>query len=128
MPMSWNSEAEAKLLLGDFQQLKGVTLDYKALADFMGPVPAIKQQVLKLRRESGTSVANGRGGSGADVPFLARTRKRSKPAQSSETPLKKAKSAYHILDNDDDVGEEETKLSIKNEDEVKKLSFVDLAD
>ncbi|KAI9369104.1 hypothetical protein BJX61DRAFT_178343 [Aspergillus egyptiacus] len=128
MPISWDAEAETRLLLGVLEQFKGARLDYKALAEYMGPdcsIPAVKQHICKLRREAGSS-AYGRGRTSTGNPPPSASTKKSKRARSPETPIKRAKGVYCIVD-EDEVEEKETKLTIKKEDEKKDLSFVDLS-
>ncbi|KAL3470837.1 hypothetical protein BJX99DRAFT_263859 [Aspergillus californicus] len=122
MPISWNAEAEAKLLLGVLDQLPGAKLDYKALAQFMGPdcsVPAVKQHVQKLRRTSGTSgSASQENAAGKVQPSPASTPKKTKRAQSPATPMKRRNALIVRPHYDAESSEEETKEA----DEGKKLS------
>ncbi|KAL2835540.1 hypothetical protein BJY01DRAFT_75672 [Aspergillus pseudoustus] len=136
MPIAWTGEAEARLLLGILDQLKGVKLDYKALAAYMGPgctVPALHQHLFKLRREAGAAGA-ALGKPAGSPPSTLSPSKRSKRPRSPElkTPssIKKARKVYGVSDDDDDKtsdGNCDLKI-IKDEDESgEKTAFVDFA-
>ncbi|KAL2803062.1 hypothetical protein BJX63DRAFT_437274 [Aspergillus granulosus] len=137
MPISWTAEAEARLLLGILDQLKGVKLDYKALAAYMGPgctVPALHQHLFKLRREAGTAGA-ALGKPTSRPSSTPSPSKRSKPPLSpiTSSPIKKAKKAYCVSDDEDDDGGDDDGYCdlkfIKDEDEKdEKKAFADLAD
>ncbi|KAL2868249.1 uncharacterized protein BJX67DRAFT_50307 [Aspergillus lucknowensis] len=128
MPMSWTSEAEARLLLGVLAQFKGTKLDYKALAAFMGPgctVPAIKQHICKLRREAATAGPSLEKSAGVLSPPLSDSSpKKTKRARSLETPIKGVKSTACISDDAGgyEVDGKHGKL-VKEEDETK-MSFL----
>ncbi|KAL3262874.1 hypothetical protein ABHI18_002307 [Aspergillus niger] len=57
--MYWTSEANAKLLVGVLEQMRGrMKLDYERLATHMGTdctACAIEQQIIKLRRQASNS-------------------------------------------------------------------------
>ncbi|KAL2860439.1 hypothetical protein BJX68DRAFT_261381 [Aspergillus pseudodeflectus] len=130
MPITWNTEAEARLLLGILDQLKGHKLDYKALAAYMGPgvtfveipaqtvftdslgctVPALHQRLFKLRREAALR---------RDPSALY--------LQRLPSPIKKAKNVHYVSDDDDDDTESCDVKFIKDEEDEKKV-IVDLAD
>ncbi|KAL6235761.1 hypothetical protein BDW75DRAFT_239856 [Aspergillus navahoensis] len=137
MPMTWNAEAEARLLLGILAQVKGVRLDYKALAAHMGPacsVAALHQHIFKLRRDAGIPASSPERDR---VHPPGNTRKKSKRPASAQTPISRAKRPYCFIDDDDEDKEDsgkDVKPIIKDEVEKKKRkkekerSFVDLVD
>ncbi|KAL4743419.1 hypothetical protein BDV11DRAFT_178245 [Aspergillus similis] len=121
MPMTWNAEAEARLLIGILAQLKG-SLDYRALADHMGPecsVMALRHRIFKLRRDAGIPASSPRK---ARVHPSGNTPKVSKLPASAETPISRAKRPYCFIDDDDEGkedSEKDVKPIIKDEDEKK---------
>ncbi|KAL5050041.1 hypothetical protein BDW71DRAFT_141743 [Aspergillus fruticulosus] len=137
MPMTWNAEAEARLLLGILAQVKGARLDYKALAAHMGPecsVAALHQHIFKLRRDAGIPASSPER---ARVHSSGNTPVKSKRPASAGTPISRAKRPYCFIDDDDEDEEDlnkDVKPIIKDEDEKKKWkkekerSFVDLVD
>ncbi|KAL4773823.1 hypothetical protein BDW60DRAFT_184667 [Aspergillus nidulans var. acristatus] len=134
MPMTWNAEAEARLLLGILAQVRGA-LDYKALAAHMGPecsVMALRQHIFRLRRDAGIPASSPRK---ARVHPSEYTPKGSKQAASAGTPVSRVKRPYCFIDDDDEDkdSEKDVKPIIKDEDEKKneeendkELFFVDL--
>ncbi|KAL3453800.1 hypothetical protein BJX65DRAFT_77361 [Aspergillus insuetus] len=131
MPITWNAEAEARLLLGTFDQLKGHKLDYKALAAYMGPgytVPALHQRLFKLRREAGTagSALGQPACSSLSTQSPSKTPKRPLSPK-TPSPIEKAKKANYVSDEDDDDAENCDPKFIKDEEDEKK-AILDLAD
>ncbi|KAL4924336.1 uncharacterized protein BDV17DRAFT_295549 [Aspergillus undulatus] len=132
MAITWDPKAETKLLLGILAQLKGTSLDYKALAAHMGPgcsVAALHQHICKLRREAGipakspAKARNAQRSSATSTPKKpASISNKSKRAASPETPTDRAKKRYRILDEDEDSDDDvkvkmEYNPVIKDEDE-----------
>ncbi|KAL4754031.1 hypothetical protein BDW72DRAFT_167231, partial [Aspergillus terricola var. indicus] len=121
MPMTWNAEAEARLLLGILAQVKGV-LDYRALAAHMGPecsVVALRQHISRLRRDAGIPASSPRK---ARVHPSGYSPKVSQRPASAETPLSRAKRPYCFIEDDDEDKEDtekNVKPKIKDEDEKK---------
>ncbi|PTU21723.1 hypothetical protein P175DRAFT_0556675 [Aspergillus ochraceoroseus IBT 24754] len=136
MAITWNSDAEAKLLLGILEQIKGTRIDYKALAEYMGQgcsSAAIAQHICKLRRESSArSSANPpRTRKGTLLPNPTSPPKKSRRAQSPITPIKKVKNVHYVPEDEhEDEDKKEKKLIIKGEEDEKKSVFpmVDLED
>ncbi|KAL4782550.1 hypothetical protein BJX76DRAFT_358815 [Aspergillus varians] len=128
MPMTWNAEANAKLLLGIMEQLKemDVKLNYPKLAAYMGPEcsnRAIDHQLLKLKKmASGDSKGQstpGTPGTPAKSTTPAGTpRKRRAPAGVKSTPSKKKKTEEA---GDENEGEMEERLVKEVRDELKDL-------
>ncbi|KAL4820887.1 hypothetical protein BDW67DRAFT_151477 [Aspergillus spinulosporus] len=120
MPMTWNAEADARLLLGILAQVKGY-LDYKALAAHMGPecsVEALRQHILKLRRDTGIPASSPRK---ARAHLSEYTPKGSKQPASA-TLIPRVKRPYCFIDDDDaskEDSEKDIKPIIKDEDEKK---------
>ncbi|KAL4885105.1 hypothetical protein BJY04DRAFT_214984 [Aspergillus karnatakaensis] len=107
MPITWNAESEAKLLLGILDQVRGTSFDYHALAAFMGPdvsAAAVKQRICKIRRERLPTSSSGNAGD-AQAPAYGSPKKR-KQAGGPETPTKKGK-AYACVLSDGDANEEQ---------------------
>ncbi|KAL3434456.1 hypothetical protein BDV09DRAFT_169839 [Aspergillus tetrazonus] len=121
MPMTWNAEAEARLLLGILAQVRGV-LDYKALATHMGPecsVIALRQHICKLRRDAGIPASSPKK---ARVHHSEYTAKVSKQTASAGTSISRVKRPYCFIDHDDEEkedSEKDVKPIIKYEDEKK---------
>ncbi|KAJ0424176.1 hypothetical protein BJY00DRAFT_277243, partial [Aspergillus carlsbadensis] len=142
MPITWNAEAEARLLLGILDQLKGHRLDYKALAAYMGPgvttvktpsrrslltalgctVPALQQRLFKLRREAGIA-GSARGQPAGSSPSTPSLSKRSKRPLSPKlpSPIEKVKKGHYFSDDHDDGAEICDAKLIKDEEDEKKV-------
>ncbi|KAL4764386.1 uncharacterized protein BDW70DRAFT_157030 [Aspergillus foveolatus] len=125
MPMTWNAEAEARLLLGILAQVRGV-LDYKALAAHMGPecsVIALRQHISRLRRDAGIP---------ASSPKKARVHPSEYTPKVSKQTASRVKRPYCFIDEEKEDSEKDFKPIIKCEDEKNKEEkdkvpfFVDL--
>ncbi|KAL6233047.1 hypothetical protein BDW75DRAFT_216108 [Aspergillus navahoensis] len=120
MPMHWTAEANAKLFIGVLEQIKNqsVKLDYKALAEHMGPecnAKSIQNQFTKLKKQAAEECGNSGVKSSAilsDTP-----KKRRAPAGSKVgTPDKKKKGAAVVMEDDSDAeGETDTEQKILKE-------------
>ncbi|PYH42279.1 uncharacterized protein BP01DRAFT_368305 [Aspergillus saccharolyticus JOP 1030-1] len=126
MPVTWNSEANAKLFLGVLTQLRNqnVKLDYHALAGFVGSecsVRAVQQQMDRLRKQANESVSNSNPPAGTPTKQRATnapsgkttpTAKRKAGRIATKTPTKKMKPG-----SEDAVAEEEEEEEEEQEEE-----------
>ncbi|KAL4814456.1 hypothetical protein BDW67DRAFT_186658 [Aspergillus spinulosporus] len=137
--MSWTPEANAKVFIGVLEQIKtqSVKLDYKALAEHMGPVSpltflsrlecnakSVQNQFTKLKKQA----AEEYGYAGANSPVLPNDtpKKRRTPAGSkTTTPAKKKKGDAEVMGGDSDAEGEtdiEQEVPDKVRAELKKLA------
>ncbi|KAL4970079.1 uncharacterized protein BDV14DRAFT_195614 [Aspergillus stella-maris] len=119
MPMTWNSEAEAKLLIGIIAQTKGTRLDYKELATYMGPdcsVSALHQHIFKLRRDAGIPPSSPEKSNGVQRSPASKSKtspsmpKKPKRAASPGSPPSRAKKQVCTVDDEDN--EEDVKVKV----------------
>ncbi|KAL4994944.1 hypothetical protein BDV10DRAFT_188573 [Aspergillus recurvatus] len=122
MPMNWTAEANAKLFIGVLEQIKtqSIRLDYKALAEHMGPecnAKSVQNQFTKLKKQG----AEKSGNDGANSSAITNNtpKKRRAPAGSkASTPAKKKKDAAVAMGDDSDT-EEDTDIKQKILNDVK---------
>ncbi|KAL4746506.1 hypothetical protein BDW72DRAFT_197634 [Aspergillus terricola var. indicus] len=122
MPMSWTPEANAKLFIGVLEQIKtqSVKLDYKALAEHMGPecnTKSVQNQFTKLKKqaaeECGTAGANA-----AAIPNDTLKKRRAAAGSKTGTPAKKKRADSGATGGDSDA-EGETDIEQEILDQVR---------
>ncbi|RAH77245.1 hypothetical protein BO86DRAFT_403955 [Aspergillus japonicus CBS 114.51] len=137
MPVTWNSEANARLFLGVLTQLKNqsIKLDYTALANSVGQgctVRAVQQQMDKLRKQvsdgssnPATPVGTPRrqaataANSGPSSQALLSAKRKAARIAKPKTPTKKSRSVSKVVDKEEsseEDSEENTKSIVKGED------------
>ncbi|KAL2826600.1 hypothetical protein BDW59DRAFT_160793 [Aspergillus cavernicola] len=89
MVMNWTTEANTKLFIGILEQLKNqsMKLDYKGLAEHMGPecsVKSIQNQFTRLKKQAAEEYAGQSSGQSAGA---------SSPAAPASTPKKRGATA-----------------------------------
>ncbi|KAL4971919.1 hypothetical protein BDW66DRAFT_163310 [Aspergillus desertorum] len=129
MPMSWTAEANAKLLIGVLEQIKtqSVRLDYKALAEHMGPecnARSVQNQFTKLKKQAAEEFRNAGANESAAVPDTPKKR-RAPVDLKADSPAKRKKPAAELVRGDSNAeGDTDTERKILNEvkEELKDLA------
>ncbi|KAL3432072.1 hypothetical protein BDV09DRAFT_198069 [Aspergillus tetrazonus] len=122
MPMSWTPEANVKLFIGVLEQIKtqSVKLDYKALAEHMGPecnAKSVQNQFTKLKKQAAEECGN----AGANTPAIPNDtpkRRRAPVGSKMGTPAKKKRGDAEVMRGDSDA-EGETDIEQEILDKVR---------
>ncbi|KAI9931484.1 hypothetical protein ASPWEDRAFT_25641 [Aspergillus wentii DTO 134E9] len=127
MPITWNDQNDAKLLVSI---LSTTTMkpDYKAIAKCMGPectVSAVQHRIQRLKER--VQINKPDADDGAASPSPSTPKKRGRPAGSGKKGGKKAQAKEKEQEqeqgeqDDEDMGSPEKKAKVKDEDGVDKM-------